>query len=81
MPGLLEKAESLTAGRTDISKPLEYHVAHVYHVFAETTKGVFGEEGKEITRLVMEAFRTEYGAEMTGRLLELSQSDFETIEG
>lgn len=78
-PGLLEKAGALTENRSDISKPLEYHCGHVFHVFSQTVRGVYGQAGAEMCGQVIEAFRGAFGEQMTGALLENAKADFETI--
>lgn len=78
-PGLLEKAEQMTASRRDITRPLDFHCAHVLHTFAETVHGVWGEEGDAVTDRVKAAFRETNGDEMADALLALLSGDFESI--
>ena len=74
----LERAEALTAGRTDLVMPLSYHCAHVFHVFSATARGAFGAEGEEMAALVLDSFGREYGPEMREALRAGAGAPFDT---
>lgn len=74
----LERAEALTAGRTDLSMPLFFHCAHVFHTFSATVRGVFGPEGEEMSALVLDSFAREYGPEMRDALTARAAAPFDT---
>lgn len=78
-PDILEKADNLTAERKDIRMPMDYHCAHVYHVFSATAKGVFGKEGEEVSALVLNRFEQEYGKEAADYLAKHANTAFDTI--
>lgn len=76
---LLEQAEELTAGRTDIIMPMDYHCAHVYHVFSAVAEGIFGEKGREVSALVLEGFGQIYGKEAAEHICKCGKAPFDTI--
>ena len=75
----LDQAEVLTEGRTDVSMPLSYHCAHVFHVFRSTVVGVFGGIGRQMADQVLAGFAAQYGQGAADALSAWSAAPFDTI--
>lgn len=74
----LEQADLLTAGRGDLSMPLSFHCAHVFHVFSTTTEGAFGQAGAELVAQVRASFAEKYGQPALEALVRGSAAPFDT---
>lgn len=76
---LLEHAEEQGGKHADIRMPLSFHCVHVYHVFSETVKGVFGTEGEIAAGCVLREFEKNYGKEAAEFIRSRAERPFETV--
>lgn len=62
-----------------VTRDFRYHCAHLYWAFRTVAVAVFGPEGTELARQVLEDVREQYGEEAAADLLEYEKEDFEQI--
>lgn len=65
--------------RPGVVRGFDYHCAHVFAAFGGVCRGIFGEDaGRALMQRVLDAFGSEFGAEMAEELEKMAEQDFLT---